>query len=309
MGRKVSIIGAGNVGASLAQRLFNGGLANIVLVDIVEGLPQGKALDISQTANFLKTKCQVVGTNDYQDTAGSDIVIITAGISRKPGMTRDQLMATNMKIVEKGTEKSVEHSPNCIIIVVTNPVDAMTYLSLKVSELPRQRVFGLSGALDGARLASFIASELDVPAGDVAPCVIGEHGGSMVVVPRLTMVGGKPLTELLPGDKIKELTERTVNGGAEIVSCLKTGSAFYAPAASAAKMTEAVLNNSKEVINCTAYLDGEYGIEDVTLGVPLRLGENGIEEFIELKLTGEEKDALLSSAGKVKSTIEKLNIA
>jgi len=308
MSRKVSIIGAGNVGASLAQRLFNGGLVDIVLVDIVEGLPQGKALDISQTANFLKTNRQIVGTNDYQDTAGSDVVIITAGISRKPGMTRDQLLATNMEIVAKSTEKSIKYSPNCIIIVVTNPVDAMTYLSLKVSELPRRRVFGLSGALDGARLASFIAEELNVPAGSVTPCVIGEHGGSMVVVPRLTMVGDKPLTELVPGDKIKELTKRTVDGGAEIVSYLKTGSAFYAPAASVAKMAEAVLNDSKEVINCSAYLDGEYGIKGVTLGIPLRLGENGIEEFIELELTREEKDALLSSAGKIKSTIKKLNV-
>jgi len=308
MSRKVSIIGAGNVGASLAQRLFNGGLVDIVLVDIVEGLPQGKALDISQTANFLKTNRQIVGTNDYQDTAGSDVVIITAGISRKPGMTRDQLLATNMEIVAKSTEKSIKYSPNCIIIVVTNPVDAMTYLSLKVSELPRRRVFGLSGALDGARLASFIAEELNVPAGSVAPCVIGEHGGSMVVVPRLTMVGDKPLTELVPGDKIKELTKRTVDGGAEIVSYLKTGSAFYAPAASVAKMAEAVLNDSKEVINCSAYLDGEYGIKGVTLGIPLRLGGNGIEEFVELELTREEKDALLSSAGKIKSTIEKLNV-
>jgi len=309
MAKKVSIIGAGNVGASLAQRLYNGGLADIVLLDVVEGLPQGKALDISQTANFLKTSRSITGTNDYKDTAGSDIVVITAGISRKPGMTRDQLMATNMKIVAEAAEKSVGYSRDCIIVVVTNPVDTMTYMAMKVSGLSRERVFGLSGALDGARLAAFIASELKVPAGSVNPCVIGEHGGSMVVIPRLTMVDGKPLTELISPERARELSERTVNGGAEIVSYLKTGSAFYAPAASAAEMVEAVLDNSKEIINCSVYLDGEYNLEDVTIGVPVRLGSGGIEEIIQLELTDREQKALKSSADAVKEIIYKLDIA
>ncbi len=309
MAKKVSIIGAGNVGASLAQRLYNGGITDIVLVDVIEGLPQGKALDISQTANFLKTNLQISGTNDYKDTAGSDIIVITAGISRKPGMTRDQLLATNMKIVADATRKSAGYSHGCIIIVITNPVDAMTYLSLKVSGFTRQRVFGLSGALDGARLASFIADEMDISAGNVTPFVIGEHGGSMVVVPRLTMVDGKPLTKLLSSEKVNRLSKRTVNGGAEIVSYLKTGSAFYAPAASAAQMVEAVLGDNKEIINCSAYLNGEYGLKDIAIGVPVRLGKNGIEEVIELELNAGERQAFLSSADAIRKTINKLDIA
>jgi len=301
---KISIIGAGNVGASVAQRVAEGCPSDIVLVDVVEGLPQGKALDIRQSAPVLGFGSRVSGSNDYADTAGSDLVVITAGIGRKPGMTRDELIHTNKKVLTDVTHNVVKHSPDCIIIIVTNPVDAMTYLAHHVSGFPRQRVLGLSGVLDGARLGSFIVDELGAAPSEVETLVIGEHGQHMVVLPRLCKVKGKPLTELLPEQRIYELIERTIGGGAEIVSLLKTGSAYYAPSASVARMVKAIVFDEKAVMPCSAVLDGEYGFSDVALGLPLKLGENGIEEIVRLDLEDGEKKALADAAGAVKKTID-----
>jgi malate dehydrogenase len=301
---KISIIGAGNVGASLAQRLAEKGYAEIVLLDIIEGLPQGKALDILQSASVAGCNASIIGTNDYQDTANSDVVVITSGASRRPGMTRDELAKTNAGITTEVTQNIVRYSPSCIIVMVTNPVDAMTYLALKVSGFPPSRVVGLSGILDSARLSSFIAAEIKVPTSEVSSLVLGEHGQNMVVIPRLATTGGKPITELLPPKTIKRLMERTVNGGAEIVGLLKTGSAFYAPAASAARMVEAIIMDKKEMLPCAAYLQGEYGIKNIVIGVPVRLGEKGIEEIIELELTQGEREALKSSAEVVRKLVK-----
>ncbi|MCJ7769675.1 MAG: malate dehydrogenase [Dehalococcoidales bacterium] len=308
MARKISVIGAGNVGASLAQRLVEKDFADIVLLDIVAGLPQGKALDIYQSSPITDFSSKITGTNDYQDTAGSDVVIITSGIGRKPGMTRDELLEINVKIVSEVTWNVTRYSPGCIIIVVTNPVDTMTYLSLKVSGFTPGRVVGLSGVLDSARFSTFIAAELDVSLGEVSAFVLGEHGRNMVVIPRLATVNGKPITELLTKETINRLVERTINGGAEIVSLLKTGSAFYAPAAAAACMVEAIIQDKKEILPCAAYLKGEYGIKDVVIGVPVKLGKNGIEEIIEFDLTLEEKEALQNSAGAVRKLINSIGI-
>ena len=301
---KISIIGAGNVGANLAQRVAEKCPANIVLLDVIEDAPQGKALDISQSAPILGFSSSVTGTNDYRDTAASDMVVITAGVSRRPGMTRDELIHTNKKILNEVTRQVVSHSPGCIIIVVTNPVDAMTYLTHHISKFSRNRVFGLSGVLDGARLASFIAAELNVPPAEVSALVLGEHGQNMVVFPRLCTVRGKPLPEVMSQGTINRLVQRTIKGGAEIVGLLKTGSAYYAPSAAIARMVEAVALDKNEVMPCAAYLEGEYGITDTVLGVPVKLGRGGIKEIIELKLNDEEKQALTSSAKAVQKTID-----
>jgi malate dehydrogenase len=305
---KITVVGAGNVGATLAQRLIEKDFADIALVDVVEGIPQGKALDLRQSANVLGFTHKLVGANSYDVTAGSDVIVITAGIARKPGMTRDELIGINAKIVREVVEKSLALSPAAIFIIVTNPVDAMTYLALKVSGLPRHRVFGLSGVLDGARLASFVAEELNVDAKDVVPCVMGEHGGSMVVYPRFTTVNGKPLSELVDEAKQKALAERTVNGGAEIVAIMKTSSAFYAPSASVAHMVKAVATDSGTQMNCAAYIDGEYGLSDVVIGVPVKLGRGGIQQIIELPLNIEESAALKASAEAVRKLIAALNL-
>ncbi|AKG53962.1 malate dehydrogenase [Dehalogenimonas sp. WBC-2] len=305
---KITVVGAGNVGATLAQRLIEKDFADIALVDVVEGIPQGKTLDMRQSANVLGFTHSIVGSNTYDITAGSDIVVITAGIARKPGMTRDELIGINAKIVREVVEKSLALSPEAIFIIVTNPVDTMTYLTLKVSGLPRNRIFGLSGVLDGGRLAAFIAEELKVHASDVMPCVMGEHGGSMVVYPRFTMVNGKPLSGLVDEVKQKALADRTVNGGAEIVSIMKTSSAFYAPSASVSYMVNAVASDSGAQMNCAAYLDGEYGLHDVVIGVPVRLGRTGIIKIIELPLNAGEKSALETSAETVRKTISALNL-
>jgi malate dehydrogenase len=304
MTAKISIIGAGNVGASLVQRLAEKSYADIVLLDIIEGLPQGKALDILESAPIVKFSSRITGTNDYKDTADSDVVIITSGAGRKPGMTRDELLKTNVKIVSEVTQNIARYSPNCTIIMVTNPVDAMTYLALKISQFAPNRVVGLSGVLDSARLTSFIANKLKIPVTEVSAYVLGEHGQNMVVIPRLAMVKGKPITELLPQETIKQLVERTLNGGAEIVSLLKAGSAFYAPSAAAAGMVEAIILDKKEILPCAAYLQGEYGISDVVIGVPVKLGKSGIEEIIELELTEEERKALKDSAEAVRKLIK-----
>ncbi len=272
------------------------------------GLPQGKALDVLQSAPVLGFNSCLTGTNDYRDTAGSDVVVITSGTGRKPGMSRDELLKTNVAIVSEVTRNVASHSPDGIIIVVTNPVDAMTYLALRLSRFPRNRVLGLSGVLDSARLSSFIAAETGVLASEVSALVLGEHGQNMVIIPRLSTVKGRPLTEILPQETINRLVERTINGGAEIVGLLKSGSAFCGPSAAAALIVEAIVLDKKEVLPCAAYLKGEYGIKDTVIGVPVKLGKNGIEEIIELELTGDEKKALQNSAGAVRKLIESIGI-
>jgi len=277
-------------------------------LDIAPGLAQGKALDISQSAPIVNFNTSVSGTNSYQETAGSEVVIITAGFSRKPGMTRDELVQANMKIAAEVTRNVVKHSPDCTIIMVTNPVDAMTYLAIKTSQFPRNRVVGLSGVLDGARLSSFIAAELKVSPASVSACILGEHGKNMLIIPRLTTVKGKPITELLPKETIDKLAGRTVMGGDEIVALLKTGSAFYTPSAAVARMAEAIVLDKKETLLCAACLDGEYGIRDTAIGVPVKLGKKGIEKIIELELTAEEKQALNKSARAVQELIKTMGL-
>jgi malate dehydrogenase len=282
-------------------------------VDIIPGLAQGKALDILQSAPVVGFDTSVSGTESYQQTANSEVVIVTAGFSRKPGMTRDELVQANMKIVAEVITKITSHSPKCTIIMVTNPVDAMTYLAIKKSRFPRNRVIGLSGVLDGARLSSFIAAELKVSPASVSACILGEHGKNMLVIPRLTTVKGKPITELLPQETIDKLVGRTVMGGDEIVSLLKTGSAFYAPSAAAARMAEAIIldkkeRDKKETLLCAACLDGEYGIRDTVIDVPVKLGKKGIEKIIELELTPEEKQALNKSATAVQELIKTMKL-
>jgi len=300
---KISIIGAGNVGASCAQRIVERGYADIVLMDIIEGLPQGRALDILESAPILRFNSHLVGTNNYQETANSDVVIITSGSSRKPGMTRDELLLTNMSIITEVIHNVVNYSPNCIIIMVTNPVDAMTYLAIHISQFPRNRVFGLSGVLDGARFSTFITAELKVSVEDVFACVLGQHGENMVVIPRLSTVKGKPITEILSPETIDKLVERTIKGGAEITNLLKTSSALYAPSAAVAQMGEAIISDKKQILPCATYLQGEYGIKDTVISVPVKLGRNGIEQIIELELTLDEQQALATSAEAVKQLV------
>ena len=279
------------------------------MLDIIEGLPQGKALDILQSASILGFNSCLTGTNNYRDTANSEVVVITSGAGRKPGMSRDELLKTNVTIISEVTRNVVDHSPDGIIIMVTNPVDAMTYLALKVSGFPRSRVLGLSGVLDSARLSGFIASETGAPASEVSALVLGEHGQNMVIILRLATVKGRPLTEILPQEAINRLVERTINGGAEIVGLLKTGSAFYAPSAAAACMVEAIVLDKKEIMPCAAYLQGEYGIKDTVIGVPVKLGKNGIEQIIELALTDDEKKALQSSAEVGRGLIDSMRLS
>jgi malate dehydrogenase len=305
---KISIIGAGGVGATTAQRLAEKNFADIVLVDIIKGLPQGKALDMMESAPVLGFDARITGSNGYEETADSDVVVITSGLARKPGMTREELLQANAKILTEVTEQVMKHSPECIIVVVTNPVDAMTSLVLEKSQFAPNRVMGLSGVLDGARLSSFIAVELGVSVADVFACIIGEHGKNMIVIPRLCTVGGVPITGLLPSEKIDRLVERTVNGGAEIVELLKTGSAFYAPSAAITQMVEAIILDKKQVLPCAAYLQGEYGIEDTVISVPVKLGRRGIEEIIELELTEEEKTKLAASAGAVWELVKTIKV-
>ena len=300
---KISIIGAGNVGASCAQRIAERGYADIVIMDIVEGLPQGKALDILQSAPILNFNSHLTGTNSYQETTNSDVVIITSGIARKPGMTRDELLLANRDIITNVTSNVINYSPDCIIIMVTNPVDAMTHLVLQVSKFSRNRVFGLSGVLDAARFSSFIAIELNVSVEDVSACVLGQHGENMVIIPRLSTVNGIPLTKILQQETINKLIERTIKGGAEIVGLLKTGSAFYAPSAAVAQMVDTIILDKKKVLPCATYLDGEYGIKGTVIGVPVKLDRNGIEQVIELELTAEEKTALTNSAKAVQQLV------
>ncbi len=308
MRKKITVIGAGNVGATCAQRLAERGYADVVLVDIVEGMPQGKALDILQSGPVVGYDSNVVGTNGYDETAGSDIAIITSGVPRKPGMSRDDLVLTNMKIVKGVTEELVKRSPDCIIIVVANPLDAMAQLALKVSGFPRKRVIGMSGILDTARFRTFVAQELNVSVGDVAAYVLGGHGDTMIPLIRMATVSGVPLTEVLSGERISQIVERTVKGGGEIVALLKTGSAFYAPSAGAAQMVDAIVLDKKQILPCAAYLEGEYGINGVFVGAPVKLGKDGIEEIIEIKLTPDEQAALNKSADAVRELLDIMKI-
>jgi malate dehydrogenase len=306
MTTKISIIGSGNVGATTAHRIVERGYADLVLVDIVDGLAQGKALDILESAPVINFKTKVTGSSDYKDTAGSELVIVTAGFFRKPGMTRDQLQAANAEIVTGIIKNVVRYSPDCIILMVTNPLDVMTYLAVKTSKFPRKRVVGMSGVLDSARLNTFIASELKVPPEDISAWVLGAHGLNMVVIPRLSTVRGRPITELLPRETIDRLVERTIHGGREIVDLLKTGSAFYAPSAGVARMAEAIVLDKKETLPCAALLQGEYGIKDTVIGVPVKLGRGGIEQIVEFDLSAQEKQRLYDSAEGVKELIKKL---
>ena len=303
MRSKVTVVGAGNVGASCAQRIMEKGYADVVLVDIIEGMPQGKALDILQSGPILNSDARIVGTNGYEETADSDIAIVTSGVARKPGMSRDDLILTNMEIINGVIGNVVRHSPNCIIIMVANPLDAMAQLALHVSRFPRNRVIGQSGSLDTTRFRTFLAMELDVSVEDVFACILGGHGDTMVAIPRLTTVGGIPITELLPKDKIDAIVERTVKGGGEIVSLLKTGSAYYAPSAAVAQMVDAIIFDKKKILPCAVYLEGEYGVDKAFVGVPVKLGANGVEQIIELKLTPEESEALKHSAEAVKELV------
>jgi malate dehydrogenase len=304
MRSKVTIVGAGNVGASCAQRIAEKGNADVVLVDIIEGMPQGKALDILESGPVLNFDSHVVGTNDYKETANSDIVVITSGAPRKPGMSRDDLLLTNMNIIKAVTENVVRYSPDSIIILVANPLDAMTQLALHVSKFPKNRVFGQSGILDTTRFRTFVAMELGVSVEDVFAFVLGGHGDTMVPITRLSTVGGIPITQLLSEETINRIIERTVKGGGEIVTLLKTGSAFYAPSAAVAQMIDAILLDKKRILPCATYLDGEYGISGVVVGVPVKLGRNGVEQIIEIDLTSEEKAAMEKSAEAVRELIK-----
>jgi malate dehydrogenase len=304
MRSKVSVIGAGNVGATLAQRIAEKRYADVVMVDIIDGLPQGKALDMLQAGSITGSDARVVGTNSYEESAGSDIVVITSGTPRKPGMHRSDMVMTNMDIVKPVTEQVVKYSPKCVIIMVANPLDAMTQLALHVSKFPRNRVLGQSGILDSSRFSTLLAQELNVSVEDVHACVLGGHGDTMLPIPRLTTVGGIPITELLPQATVNKLVERTVKGGSEIVALLKTGSAFYAPAAATAQMVESILLDKKRILPCAVYLEGEYGIKGAVVGVPVKLGKDGIEQIIELKLMPEESAALKKSAEAVRELVQ-----
>jgi malate dehydrogenase len=305
---KITVVGAGNVGASLGQRLIEKDFADVVLIDIVEGLPQGKALDILESGPVLGFTHKISGTNNWAETVDSDVVVITSGAARKPGMSREDLLKINTGIVSGVAQEAARHSPDAIIVVVANPVDAMTWVACKVSGFPRSRVLGLSGVLDGARLATFIALECNVPVTDVSCWVLGEHGGSMVVFPRFAKVKGKELTKILSKEAIERLIQRAVNGGAEIVGLLKTSSAFYAPSAAVASMVEAVVKNKGEILPCAACLDGEYGLKDTVIGVPVKLGRGGIKEIVQAKLTDDELKTLAASAESVRKQIQTIVI-
>ena len=309
MRSKVTVVGAGNVGATTAQRIFDKGYADVVLVDIIEGLPQGKALDMLEAGPVVGSDASIVGANGYEETADSDIVVITSGIARKPGMSRDDLLLTNMRIVSEVVEQTAERSPDCILLVVTNPLDAMAQRAYQVSGFPSRRVVGMAGILDTARFRSFLAAELDVSVEAVSAWVLGGHGDTMVPVTGSTTVGGTPIAKLIQQERIDEVVKRTQDGGAEIVNLLKTGSAYYAPSAAIAQMVEAILFDKKQVLPCTAYLEGQYGVHGLYVGVPVKLGANGIEEIIEFDLTDDEAAALHRSAAVVQELVDVMQAA
>jgi malate dehydrogenase len=302
--RKVTVIGAGMVGGTVAQMLAIRDYADVVLVDIVEGMPQGKSLDLMQMGTLLGFDTQLTGANSYDETAGSDVIVITSGIARKPGMSRDDLLKTNMGIVESVTKQVVSSSPDAVIIVVSNPLDAMCHVAFDAAGFPRERVIGMAGVLDSARFRAFIAMEMGVSVEDVSAMVLGGHGDTMVPLSRFSTVGGVPITELLSADRVSAIEERTAKGGAEIVGLLKTGSAYYAPGMSTVEMVDAIMLDKKRVLPCSVLLKGEYGISDLYVGVPIKLGAGGVEQIIELNLTGDESAALKKSSGAVKELVD-----
>ena len=304
MRAKVTVVGAGNVGSVTAQEIALQDYADVVLIDIVEGMPQGKSLDLMQAGPVLGYNSKVTGANSYEDTAGSDVVVITSGVARKPGMSRDDLLKTNMGIVKSVTESVVAQSPDAVIIVVSNPLDAMCHVAYDAAGLPKERVIGMAGVLDSARFRTFVAMELDVAMEDVHALVLGGHGDTMVPLPRFTTVAGIPITELMSKDRIAALSERTANGGAEIVSLLKTGSAYYAPGSSAALMVDAIVHDKNRVVPVSVLLEGEYGINGLYVGVPVKLGAGGIKQIIEVPLSDDEQAALEKSSQSVKSLVD-----
>jgi malate dehydrogenase len=306
MDKKITVIGAGNVGATVAQRLAEKELCDVVLIDIIEGVPQGKALDLTEAAPVEKHDAHLIGANDYGASAGSDIVIITAGIPRKPGMSRDDLISTNAGIVKAVTEQVAALSPDAILIIVSNPLDAMCHVAREVSGFPKERVIGMAGVLDSARFRAFISMELNVSVENTHAFVLGGHGDTMVPLPRYSTVAGIPITELMPKERIEALVDRTRNGGAEIVSLLKTGSAYYAPASAAVEMAESIIKDKKKILPCAVYLQGEYGLNELFIGVPVKLGAGGVVEIIEITLTADEKSALQNSAAAVQELKELL---
>ncbi|MDQ4045709.1 MAG: malate dehydrogenase [Chloroflexota bacterium] len=301
---KVTVVGAGMVGGTVAQLVAQGDYADVVLVDIVEGMPQGKALDLMQAGPVLGYDSKLTGTNGYRETGDSDVVVITSGIARKPGMSRDDLLKTNMGIVESVTKDIVATSPNAVIIVVSNPLDAMCHVAFDTAGFPRERVIGQAGVLDSARFRTFIAMELDVSVEDVSAFVLGGHGDTMVPLSRYSTVAGIPITELIPADRLREIEARTANGGAEIVSLLKSGSAYYAPASSVVEMVQSVLLDKKRILPCSVLLQGEYGVNGLYVGVPVKLGAGGMEQVIEISLTDEEQAALQNSANAVQGLVD-----
>ena len=304
---KVTVVGAGNVGGTTAQRLAERNYADVVLVDIVEGLPQGKALDILESGPVIGFDSNVTGTNGYEETAGSEIVVITSGSPRKPGMSRDDLLKTNQNIVQSVTQEVVKHSPEAILVMVANPLDAMCHVAFEVSAFPRERVVGMAGILDTARYRTFIAKELEVSVRDVFALVLGGHGDTMVPLPSMATVGGVAITDLLPQDRVEAIVDRTRGGGAEVVQLLQSGSAFYAPSAAVVEMVDSILLDQKRLLPCAVYLQGEYGIEDLFVGVPVKLGASGVEEIVELDLEQNELEDLKSSAGAVRELVEVLH--
>jgi malate dehydrogenase len=306
MRNKITVVGGGNVGASAAINLAMKELGDVVLVDVVEGVPQGKGLDMAQMGPIEGYDVQITGANDYAPTANSDVVVITAGLARKPGMSRDDLLIANYEVVKSVTENVAKHSPNAILVLVTNPLDAMCTVAHHVSKFPKHRVVGMAGVLDSARFRTFIAMELNVSVENVTAVVLGGHGDTMVPVTRLSSVSGIPLEDLIPADRLAAIVDRTRNGGAEIVKHLKTGSAYYAPSAAAVEMTESILKDKKKVLPCAAYLEGEYGIKGLFVGVPVKLGRKGIEQIYELKLNDSEKAMLAKSASAVQELVDVL---
>jgi malate dehydrogenase len=309
MRSKVTVVGAGNVGATTAQRIHQLGYADVVLIDVVDDLPQGKALDMLESGPVIASDASIIGSNGYEESAGSDVVVITAGIARRPGMSRDDLLLTNMKITSAVTQEVVKHCPDTIIIAVTNPLDAMVQNVYESSGFPRNRVFGMAGVLDTARFRTFISQELNVSVEDVQALVLGGHGDDMVPLVRYTTAGGIPITELMAEEKIDQLVQRTRDGGGEIVALLKEGSAYYAPSAAITQMVEAVLLDKKRILPCCAYLEGEYGINGLCVGVPVKVGAGGMEEVIQIGLTESEKASLNRSAASVKELVEVMNQA
>jgi malate dehydrogenase len=305
--KKITVVGAGNVGATAAQRIAEAGLADVVLIDIVEGLPQGKALDLAQAAPVVGHDAQITGSNDYADTAGSDIIVVTSGLARQPGMSRDDLLAKNAGIVRSVVSAAAAQSPNAILIIVTNPLDAMCHVALEASGFPPERVIGMAGVLDSARFRTFIAQELGVSVTSTHAFVLGGHGDTMVPLPRYSTAGGVPITELMKPDRVEALVTRTRNGGAEVVALLKQGSAYYAPAASVAQMVDSILNDRHEVLPCAVYLQGQYGVDGLFVGVPVKLARTGVSQIVEIELQEDERAAFNRSAAAVRELVDAMD--